>query len=1057
VRRQPAFALVGIVIVVVASAAALISHVLVDVFGDALLANDTYDHVAHQSRFVVFAMSATVVAGLLAASWRAAFADARHSTLAMREMPLRTARLCVHPLVTCAIVACALAALVAMEDFDVARIGGSDLSLQAALGGSFWLGIGVTTVVAALAASLAAAAIAAFARTYRTLVAVARDVLLAIRSVRQIEGALLERGRPRPRFIRLRTIVRRAAKRGPPPFLRSTSPCFFEAVYALRVVLYDALIERRIFVFAAMRRIVAALVLTAIAPIWPSLTDAAEATGSVLVHVASVDESPVPRARVVVERNGDRHTIETSPDGTATIAELHPGTYGVSATSSQYAPLAASPIDVRGGARTDVALVLARSATSLTTIGSVTSAGSASVSTSNAPTQSLPTQEYAARGFTRVSDVLADALSATVIRQGSGSPAAPESVALRGPDPTETLVDIDGHEINSGVSGDFDLSLLDPADFSNVQIVYGISPSALLGPSTIGGAINVRTLEPTAKPHGFLRTSFGTYEAFGETLQATGRADRLGYAFSLHQANAANQVTRMPITDAEGETEHVGSDVDGQTSLGKVRYSFGRGLDSYAEVTFRDQSVVRDLSAALTSIAKDGDYNPSIDSRLFGHNAGYGFDVQVPLGARGSDGAARTTALYRHLTAFAAQSVEGPARGMSTSYFDDRDRLADDTLEIDHAFTKGSLALKYRLRSEALDTFDPTLAGNVTEQGHRFRPLAGARAVGNVDVAVAPASTTVSGLSQTQRSVALRFQYDASEQFHYTVAAYDSHFSTFGHSFDPRFGVVWTPDARTSIRASAGTTFQAPQLTALYVPAILPQPDANGHITLGNAHLREDHATEYNLGFEKILGPSGHTVRFGADFYRTNLRTPSQRLLATTTCDAGEPSLACASYPINIGNAVYTGAELRAETRIAGASVRLGYGLSNTYPVNAPPAIQNGTIVPHEQFPGVPLHKATFEIDRRPAAGFTYDAAVLYEGRYNELNRPPFATLRASLGYTIGGLEFNVAGTNLTNVYATRFTQAGAGVPYGGSDGPVSTDAYALQGRAVTFSLARRF
>lgn len=773
------------------------------------------------------------------------------------------------------------------------------------------------------------------------------------------------------------------------------------------------------------------------------------------MRVATVDGTPIARATVVVSRSGDRQTAVTGNDGTATVAHLTPGTYDVSASSPQYASLSGSPIEIRSTARTDVALVLARSATSLTTIGSVTVAGSANVSTSNAPTQTLATQTYAARGYTRVSDIVSGALSATVIHQGSGSPAAPESIALRGPDPTETLVDIDGHELNSGISGDFDLSLLDPADFANVQLVYGISPAALLGPSTIGGAINVRTLEPTAKPHGFVRTSFGTYESFGETLQATGRAERFGYAFSLHQADAANQVTRRAVTDAAGERARVGSDVDGQTALAKLRYSFGRTLDRYAEITVRDQSVVRDLSAALTAITPDGQYATSIGSRLLGHNAGYGLDLQVPLGAHGSDGIARTTALYRHLTAYAAQSVEGPASGTSTSYFDDRDRLADDTLEIDHIFERGSIALKYRLRSEALDTFDPTLAANITEQARRFQPLAHMRAL---DAATdVPSSTTVSGLAQTQRSLALRLQYDPSERYHYTVAAYDSHFSTFGHSFDPRVGFVYTPDARTAIRGSAGTTFQAPQLTALYVPANLPQPNANGHISIGNPHLREDHATEYDLGFEKIVGPAARTVRVAADFYRTNLRTPSQRLLAASTCAAGAPSLACASYPINIGNAVYTGAELLAETRIAGLALKLGYGLNSTYAVNAPADVQNGTIVPHEQFAGVPLHKLTFELDRRPSTGLAYDAAVVYEGRYNELNRPPFATVRASLGYTLAGLEFNVAGTNLTNVYATRFTQAGAGIAYGGIDGPIATDAFALQGRAVTFSLARHF
>ena len=59
--------------------------------------------------------------------------------------------------------------------------------------------------------------------------------------------------------------------------------------------------------------------------------------------------------------------------------------------------------------------------------------------------------------------------------------------------------------MNNGNTGDFDLSLLDPAALQAVQVVYGIAPSSLIGPNTIGGGINILTLEPTIAPHSLLR------------------------------------------------------------------------------------------------------------------------------------------------------------------------------------------------------------------------------------------------------------------------------------------------------------------------------------------------------------------------------------------------------------------------------------------------------------------------------------------------------------------------------------------------------------------------
>ena len=801
--------------------------------------------------------------------------------------------------------------------------------------------------------------------------------------------------------------------------------------------------------FALARRCIAASLLIVLA--LGSAATAAEVPGFLLVTVRSEDGSLVAAARVQVE--DARHAPRTAiaGEGRRTFGELPPGTYSVSARAPGYAPAAPQVVAVYAGSASDVDVRLTRSTTSLVTIGSVTTGGVATVSSSSAATQIVRTQDAAARGATRISDVLADSLSTTVIRQASGSAAAPQSVALRGPDPTETLVEIDGHELNSGITGDFDLSLLDPADIENVQLVYGISPASLIGPSTIGGAINVRTLEPTRTPHGLLRLSAGNFSSSGTTFQATGTQQRLGYAFSLHQTSAGNDVSKTRVTNDQGETTLVGSDVDAQTALAKIRYAFGGVGGASAELSVRDQSVVRDLSAALTARVAPNVYVASPGSRLLGHNAGYGLDLTIPLDPDRS-GIARTVATLRHLSAFAGQSVEGRASGMSPAYFDDRDVIASDSLEINRALHNGSLALSVRFRNERLTTIDPSRAGALSEQSRDRSTLGSFRHI----FAEAPAPDAID-LGQTQRSIALRYTVDPTPKLHATLASYYSDFSVFGRSFDPRASLVWTPNATLALRASAGTTFQSPQLTGLFVPHTLPAPDANGHIAIGNPNLQPDHATEYDFGFDRLIGRL-RPVRISGDVYRTNLRAPAQLLLPAKTCASDAPSLACASYPINIGNAVYTGAELRADVSLGAHSIlRLGYGAESTYALDAPSLVQNGSIVPHEQFLGVPLHKATLALEHQVQRGLSYHATLLYEGRYNELNRAPFATLAAGLAQSFGGFELGLAGTNLTNVYARRFTDSGAGVAYGGIDGPIPTDAYALPSRTVMFSVTRRF
>jgi len=154
-------------------------------------------------------------------------------------------------------------------------------------------------------------------------------------------------------------------------------------------------------------------------------------------------------------------------------------------------------------------------------------------------------------------------------------------------------------------------------------------------------------------------------------------------------------------------------------------------------------------------------------------------------------------------------------------------------------------------------------------------------------------------------------------------------------------------------------------LTELYIPPALPQPDANGHVDIGNPNLKADRATEYDIGLEQLLEAGDHSTRVSADVYRTNLRTPSQRYLPAVICHPGNPQPACESYPINIGNAVYTGAEMRFAYNVDRRTVvRLGYGIDSAYPKNVLANVQSRSLV----VGGAVSWRATSQGDRiRPA------------------------------------------------------------------------------------------
>jgi outer membrane receptor protein involved in Fe transport len=776
-------------------------------------------------------------------------------------------------------------------------------------------------------------------------------------------------------------------------------------------------------------------------------------TGEVSVAVVGDDGRLIAGALVTLRGDKNVRSFQTIAGGVAKQLNLAPGVYVLSVAAAGFAPVGGRTIEVRAGQTTDVRIDLARSSSSLVVLGHVTTHAGEALSTSSVPSQELSSQQYAASGGSSVAEMIADdAISVTVIRPAGGNPAAPAIVALRGSDPTETLVDLDGHSVNGGGTGAFDLSLVDPAELAGVQLVYGIAPSSLVGPNTIDGAINVRTLDPTSVTSGLLRVSTGSFGAFGATFQQTGTAARLGYAFSVHRTTGQGEVNGQSILTTAGDTAVVGSAVTGSTGLLKLRYDIGRPGGSI-QLSMRDQGEFRDLSAALTSVAPPSpgptQYRSFAGSSLAAHDSAYGLDVQLPLGRTDAAGQYPVSATFSHQTALGDQSVVGPASSTTPYLFNTRDLLTDDSLEFDRPLSKGTLSIKFDFRTEHLNT-QTQVAG--TPDQSRGRRLQG------TIFASAPGPQSLPELAQTQRSAVVRYAFDATPKLHYSTAVYLSDFTSFGSSVDPRVGIVWTPTAQTALRGSVGTTFQSPQLPELYVPSILPPPDANGFVNIGNPNLKADHATDFDLGIAHIVSMA-HQARFDLDLYQTNLRTPSVKFIPPMPCPPpNPPTQGCESFPINAGGAVYRGIEVRAERALtASTMLRVAYSVNSSFATTVSPQFQNGSIVPGEQFQSVPLHRAVLSVQRNAGLGVGYEVGADYEDGYNELNRPAFVTAHAGVTWHRRGFEVGLYGTNLTNVYDDRFTLSGRGRPYGGIDGPLPSDAFSLQGRAFTLVLTRRY
>lgn len=794
-------------------------------------------------------------------------------------------------------------------------------------------------------------------------------------------------------------------------------------------------------------------------------------------HVVSSDGAPIAGAHVVLVGNTGRISAESDRHGTFHFEKIPSGTYNVIASAPGYATLTERAIAIEADAG-KISLVLFRATNaSLVTIGEVRTSAGGSVSTSSGPSLALSAQSSAAAAQTSVADMLWSQLALTPVLPLGGGSNATVSYAVRGPDPTETLVDVDGHQVNNGNTGDFDLSLVDPAALQTVQVVYGISPSSLLGPNTIGGALNILTLQPTQEPHAMLRLFGGSYGSYGGTVQTTGTQARLGYALSLHGATASGSVNQI----VDGQS--VGSGFLGNSAIAKLRYGLG-GTNGYGyvQIDVRNENETKDLSALLTSYTPPGNHsgggNDALSTAspldraaspftvysntgLGAHQSDYGLDLQLPLGRQLVDGTPSTMLSFSHLTGLASQSVWGAGVGAAVGscqldgcqyLYDQRDLRGDDWLELDHRFSSGLLSLKYDFGTEALTT------QYVQQQVQAHAVFAGGPVPDEAQSSPATPAYTVP-LAQTQRSLVLRYDGSPTAHVHYSLAAYLSNFSTFGSSFDPRAGFVWTPSGSTALRASVGTTFQAPQLSELISLPPADRVPVGGIVYTGNPNLQPDHATEYDLGVEQIVGRAGRQLHVSADAYQNDLRATAEQLVVKPLpgCPSKAYPVCPVSYPVNAGDGIYRGIDLRADQQLGAFHLRAGWDVDSSFLTTIPNSVQDGTLVAYQQSLGQPLHKAYLGIEHDVARGFSYGANLDYEGTYNELNRSPYATLDARVSYRQDGYQLGLYGTNLTNVYANPFTINGGGVPYGAQLGNpmIPTNAYVLQGTKIVLVVTR--
>ncbi len=233
----------------------------------------------------------------------------------------------------------------------------------------------------------------------------------------------------------------------------------------------------------------------------------------------------------------------------------------------------------------------------------------------------IDSQELQQAGQSSLAEVLARHHS--IETYNSGGPQTITGVFLRGANPNQTLVLVDGLRINQAASGGVNWNAIDPSTIERIEIVRGAA-SSLYGSDAIGGVINIITKKSGEdRPlSAFGNIGLGSYNTFKSSVGLSGASDGWDYGISASLADSGgfNSISSPDTSkDKDGYTQRTLS-----ASLGyRWRPGHHIGLTTYDGYTHADTdaylasldpayAVTRQQIHAITSTDDITDYWQSV-------------------------------------------------------------------------------------------------------------------------------------------------------------------------------------------------------------------------------------------------------------------------------------------------------------------------------------------------------------------------------------------------------------------------------------------------------------
>jgi vitamin B12 transporter len=147
----------------------------------------------------------------------------------------------------------------------------------------------------------------------------------------------------------------------------------------------------------------------------------------------------------------------------------------------------------------------------------------------------------------------------------SGSFGKTSSISIRGANPSQVQVLVDGVRVKSTTTGQAELSDLSPDLIERIEVIRG-PQSTLYGADAIGGVINIITRRGQGPPSAWVTQEAGNDDTLRTTTGLTGAYRNLDYAFSLSHFESNGQFINDG-TNQDAFNARVGLSLPGHTTI----------------------------------------------------------------------------------------------------------------------------------------------------------------------------------------------------------------------------------------------------------------------------------------------------------------------------------------------------------------------------------------------------------------------------------------------------------------------------------------------------------